>query len=110
MPKKSEKQKMKKEYFLGSFYALIDAYTENMELREVLEEYLEVREMKKSTLTEKVLEWLLEKLDLIANSDEEKILIVKNAVINGWKCFYPLRAYEKKILLERNESQISEEY
>ena len=50
------------------------------------------------------------KLDFIANSDEEKILIVKNAVINGWKCFYPLRAYEKKILLERNESQISEEY
>ena len=108
MPKRAEKQKMEKEYFPDSFHDLIDSYTENIELREALKEYLEVRKMKKVALTDKILEWLLEILDGIASSDEEKIFLVKKAVINGWKCFYPLRSYEKKILLEINESQISD--
>ena len=47
-------------------------------------------------MTSSAIEESLNKLDMFANNDEEKILMVQNAIISGWTGFYPLSDNEKK--------------
>lgn len=88
----------KKERATKSFDSLIDDYTENENLRKELKEHLKTRKMKKAALTNRAIELSLKKLDQLAVSDAEKLLIVQNAVMNGWTTFYPLKADEKRQL------------
>ena len=88
----------KKERATKSFDSLIDDYTENENLRKELKEHLKTRKMKKAALTNRAIELSLKKLDQLAVSAAEKLLIVQNAVMNGWTTFYPLKADEKRQL------------
>lgn len=74
-----------------TFNELIDNYTDNEQLRNELKEHLKTRKTKKATLTNHAIELSLKKLDSITTNDNEKILIVQNAIENGWTTFYPLR-------------------
>lgn len=92
------KQKSKKESKANtktdnkkSFNDLIDSYTQNETLRAELKEHLKIRKSKKSALTNRAIELSLKKLDDIAETDEEKILIVQNAIMRGWTGFFPLK-------------------
>lgn len=94
-----EKKSSKKEAPLEnqkSFNKIIESYTENKKLQEELKEHLKVRKQKKAALTNRAIELSLKKLDDLANNDEEKILMVQNAIMNGWTSFYPLKPDEKK--------------
>lgn len=74
-----------------TFDSLIDSYTENEELRMELREHLKTRKAKKAAMTNRSIELSLKKLDKISSSDEEKIQIVQNSIMNGWIAFFPLR-------------------
>lgn len=74
-----------------SFDSLINAYSENEELRSELKEHLKTRKAKKAAMTNRAIELSLEKLDKLSNNDAEKIQIVQNAIMNGWTTFYPLK-------------------
>lgn len=93
---KAKKETEKKKTI--SFDELIDKYTENEDLQKELKEHLKTRKLKKAALSNRAVELSLKKLDQLADSDEEKILIVQNAIMNGWTTFYPLKADEKKQL------------
>lgn len=80
---------------LRSFNCLIDAYTENEQLRKELKEHLKVRKNKKAALTNRAIELSLKKLDDLASNDAEKIQMVQNAIMSGWTTFYPLKEDEK---------------
>lgn len=90
--------------FFISFNDLIDAYTGNEDLRKELKEYLRVRKLKRAVLTNRALELLFERLDKLANSEEEKILIVKKTIMNGWTSFFELNNSEKKINNKSNKN------
>lgn len=86
-----------------SFDAIIDAYTENEELRAELKEHLKTRKAKKATLTDHAIELSLKELDKHGKNDAEKILIVQTAIMSGWTTFYPLK--EKQAFKSTNSSQ-----
>lgn len=77
---------------------VIENYTNNQELREELRNHLEVRKRKKASLDPDTIKSSLKKLDKISDNDEEKILIVQNAVISGWIGFWSLSNNEKKLV------------
>ena len=99
MNKESKKESLPPEIRhdnLRSFNCIIDAYTENEQLRNELKEHLKVRKNKKAALTNRAIELSLKKLDDLASNDAEKIKMVQNAIMSGWTTFYPLKEDEKK--------------
>lgn len=82
-----------------TFDQLIEEYTSNEELRKELKEHLKTRKLKKGALTDRGVKLSLQKLDNLASNDQEKILIVQNAIMNGWTGFFPLKKDEHNRLL-----------
>lgn len=66
-------------------------YTKNEALSEALAGFVEMRRKIKAPLTDRALTLALSQLDKLAKSDEEKIAIVNQTVMNGWKGFYALK-------------------
>ena len=82
-----------------TFDQLIEEYTSNEELRKELKEHLKTRKLKKGALTDRGVKLSLQKLDNLASNDQEKILIVQNAIMNGWTGFFPLKKDEHNRML-----------
>ena len=82
---KKEKQKEK----AGTFP--LEDYTDNAELLEALRGFVEMRKKAKAPLTERAIKLALRELDKLAGTDEKKIAVVNQSVVNGWKGFYPLK-------------------
>lgn len=91
----SSNNKERKKENKPTFDNMIDNYTKNDELNAELKEHLKTRKAKKATLTNRAIELSLQKLSQLANTDNEKILIVQKAIENGWTTFYPLKSDEK---------------
>ena len=91
-----------------SFDEIIDAYTENEDLRVELREHLKTRKQKKAALTNRALELSLKKLDKLADNDEEKIQIVQNSIINGWVGFFELNEKDKNKLNNHSSYNLDE--
>ncbi|SYX85932.1 hypothetical protein [Paenibacillus alvei] len=85
--KENEKNVKKKESKDKTF----SAYTSNAALSETLESFVEFRKKIKKPMTEKAVSLLLNKLDKIAKSDEEKISILEQSILNGWQSIYALK-------------------
>lgn len=91
-----------------SFDEIIDAYTENEDLRVELKEHLKTRKQKKAALTNRALELSLKKLDKLADNDEEKIQIVQNSIMNGWVGFFELNEKDKNKLNNHSSYNLDE--
>ena len=89
----------------NSFDALIEKYTQNEDLCFELKEHLKTRKLKKASLTNHALELSFKRLDSLSNSDDEKIEIVQNSIVNGWTGFFPLKPYEK---IQKRSSAVSQ--
>ena len=105
--KKARKANTKKDN-AKSFNELIDSYTQNETLRAELKEHLKIRKSKKSALTNRAIELSLKKLDDIAETDEEKILIVQNAIMRGWTGFFPLKDSDRPTTKNKRSYDIDE--
>ena len=105
---KTEKEKPKEK--AGAFS--LDSYTQNAELIEALEGFIEMRKTKKAPLTERALRLNLSKLDKIGNNDVEKIEIVNESVMRGWLGFFPLKQEVKQHGTGRDNSReaVAERY
>ena len=89
----------------NSFDALIEKYTQNENLRFELKEHLKTRKLKKAALSNHALELSFRKLDLLSNSDDEKIEIVQESIMNSWIGFFPLKPYGK---IQKRPSPVSQ--
>lgn len=98
----SEKVENQKKENEKSFDELIDNYTTNKKLRSELKEHLKTRKVKKSSLTNRAIELSLKELDKLADTDEEKILIVQSSIMGGYSKFYKLKKDEASRLSESN--------
>lgn len=83
----NKKEKRKKE---TEFDIAINNYTENENLKTILYEFIKHRKAIKATMTTLALNKLLKKLDSLAANDSEKIKILENSILNGWKGIFPL--------------------
>lgn len=91
-----------------SFDEIIDAYTENEDLRKELKEHLKTRKQKKAALTNRAIELSLKELDRIADSDEEKLRIVQKSIVNGWIGFFELNDKDKNKLKNHSSYNLNE--
>ena len=82
------KKKIQKEKPTG---LSLESYTQNPDLLEALEGFVEMRKKIKAPLTEHAFSLLLKKLDGMGNTDEEKAAIVNQSVMNSWKGLFPLK-------------------
>ena len=74
-----------------TFDSIIDGYTEDIDLRATLIEFLKMRQRIKKPMTNYALELLLKKLDKLADSTHVKIAILNQSIINGWQDIYALK-------------------
>ena len=81
---------------------IVEAYTDNKELRETIIDFIEMRKSIKKKLTERGLKGILNKLDKIALNDFEKIEILENSIMNCWQGVFEIKkeahkgAYQSK--------------
>lgn len=78
------------------YAAIISAYTNNEDFQAAIYAFIEQRKANKCVMTDRALEMLLHKLDGLSSSDDEKIQILNEATINGWKSVYPLKKGSEK--------------
>ena len=79
-----------------SIYSIFDNYSENLDLRQALRDYSQMRNEIKAPLTDKAASILLNKLDGLAATDDLKIKIIKEAILGNWKSVYPLKEEKPK--------------
>lgn len=85
-----------------SFDELINAYTDNEELKIELKNHLATRKSKKATLTNRAIELSFKKLDELTKNvpvneqEEVKIKIVQQSIERGWVGFFEVKAEGSK--------------
>lgn len=97
-----KKEKKKK----SNFDKTIENYTDNEELREAILEFIKFRKGIKSSLTDRALTLLLRNLDKFAKNDNEKIEIINQSILNGWKGIFPLKIDPKQNNLFNGRSRM----
>ena len=90
-----EKKKEKKKKTSG-LDEIINTYTSNSELVETLQDFLKMRKAQKKVMTDRALKTLLNKLDTLATTDEEKIERLEESICNCWRTVYPKKNFNNK--------------
>ena len=78
------KQENKQKNNNSDLEVIVEAYTDNKELKETIIDFIEMRKSIKKKLTERALKTILNKLDKIALYDFENIEILENSIVNCW--------------------------
>ena len=82
--------KNKKKERKTSYDAILDEI-ENDQLREAFGEFIKMRKLIKSPLTDQALRLSINKLYKLSSDEKERLEIVNQSIENGWKSFYPLK-------------------
>lgn len=105
--KKEKKEKSKAENAKTNFDVIVEDYTTNAELRTAIYEFIKMRKAIKSPMTDRALKQILNKLDTLASSDDQKIKILDQSIMNSWRGVFPLRE-DKQTKAKEQERQLSE--
>lgn len=70
---------------------IINAYTENQELKNSIAEFIKMRKNIKKPLTDKALTLILNKLDKLSCNDKEKVEILNQSIMNCWQGVFELK-------------------
>ena len=96
------KQENKQKNNNSDLEVIVEAYTDNKDLKETIIDFIEMRKSIKKKLTERGLKGILNKLDKIALNDFEKIEILENSIMNNWQGVFEIKkeahkgAYQNK--------------
>ena len=82
---------IKKEKKKTEIDVLIAEYTTNETLKETIYEFVKFRKSIKSPLTTRALKLALNKLSKLTNNDYEKIAILNESIMKGWKGVFELK-------------------
>ncbi|MEG2984110.1 MAG: helix-turn-helix domain-containing protein [Peptostreptococcaceae bacterium] len=88
------------------FDFLINEYTDNENLKEALKDFLKMRELIKSIMSERALKMLFNQLDKLADTDQAKVNILEQSIFNNWKSVYPLRRNQEQLNKEQQAIKI----
>lgn len=88
--KENKKEDKKENNHKADVGKVIDEFSMNADLRAALRAFIEFRKEIKKPLSEHALALLTGKLNKLASTDEEKIEILNNSILNGWQGIYPL--------------------
>lgn len=74
-----------------SFDSIISNYSENPRLKAAILDYIKMRKLVKSPLTNRALNLVLNRLQKLSSSEDEQIAILEQSIVNCWKGVFPLR-------------------
>lgn len=77
------------------------AYFSNAELNDAFIQFLNMRQEAGKQLNGYQIQILTEKLERVADTDEDRISAVKNAIAGGWSNFYPQKATATEKVVQR---------
>ena len=92
----TDKKKNKKKPANADFISLFSSYTTNENLIEALSSFVEMRVLIKKKPTERAMKMILNKLDKLTSSDEEKILILERSILKNWTDVYELKTQKQR--------------
>ena len=81
----------KKEKKKTEFDVLIESYTENLDLRSTIYEFIKMRKAIKAPMTSNALKLMLNKLNKLSDNDSTKIAIIEQSIMNSWKGIFELK-------------------
>ncbi|APC41549.1 phage replisome organizer N-terminal domain-containing protein [Clostridium estertheticum] len=105
-----ELDKKKKPTTKHSLNLLISDYTNNEELKNTIINFIEMRKAVKAAPTNKALTLILNKLNKLANNDNDKIAIVEQSIMNSWKGIFEIKEGKYGSSKQNNESSSTEDY
>lgn len=76
-------------------YDQILSQIEDDSLRELYLEYIKMRKMIKSPMTDRALTMLIKKVNDLESSPDRQKLLLETAIMNNWKSVYPLKENQK---------------
>lgn len=79
-----------------SYDSIIDAYTDDQDLRNAIIEFIKFRQRIKKPMTNYALTLMLKKLDKMAKSIGAKIDILNQSIVKGWQDVYPLKKEDQR--------------
>lgn len=91
-----DKNNIKKEKRKTEFDLFIEDYTDNLDLRNTIYEFIKMRKAIKASLTSNALKLMLTKLDKLTSNSEVKIAILEQSIMNSWKGIFELKTDKKK--------------
>ena len=90
----------KKEKRKTEFDLLIEGYTEDLQLRNTIYEFLKMRKAIKAPMTSNALKLMLNKLDRLAPKDihcDLRIAILEQSIMNSWKGIFELKDKQQSV-------------
>lgn len=89
--KEKEKEGKKKVSKADSFNSIVDAYTQDQDLRNAIMEFIKMRQRIRKPMTNYALELMLKKLDKLGDTAKIKIGILNQSIENSWQSIYELK-------------------
>lgn len=92
----------------SKLFALIDAYSDDEEVRGLLYDWMDIRKAKRSAQTEKAIKQNLDRL--VGYAEESKMDIVEyltEVIRRGWAAFFPIKSFDQ---LDKNQETSSASY
>jgi len=89
--KKEDKNKNKSNKKAVALDGIINDYTDNEFLKNVILEFIKMRKTIKAPMTDNAVKLMLNKLDKLASNDDEKIAILNQSIMNSWKGIFELK-------------------
>jgi hypothetical protein len=83
-------------------------YVPDVLLNQTINDFIASRK-KKSPMTDKAIELMIKKLDEMTSDNDEKIQIINQSIMNGWKGIFPIKnGYNKKPTTEEYAKKLEE--
>ncbi len=71
--------------------ALIESYSDSTDLRECIRDFIKMRAAIKKPLTDRALKILLDKLDKLESTEDRKIKVLEQSIVNSWQGIFELK-------------------
>lgn len=91
---REEDKNIKKEKKKSEFDLLIESYTDDLQLRNTIYEFIKMRKAIKAPMTSNALNLMLKKLDRLSLNDDSpdiRIAILEQSIMNSWKGIFELK-------------------
>lgn len=74
---------------------LLEGYTDNTRIIDLLNDFIDMRKKMKAPMTVQAVKLMLSKLSSLTSDEDEAIRIIEQSIEHGWKTFYPLKEEKK---------------
>lgn len=80
-----------------SYDEIINELIKYEEVKELIYEFIKMRNLKKKPLTDRALKIQINKLNRLTDDPKEQIEILETSIVRNWDELYPLKEKEKKL-------------